>query len=69
LLLTAVSIIEYESTFGDSETGLYISYYPNLKIDKTRRDDGSTIYQLSDVTTEDTFAFATRSLVWPQGLR
>ncbi len=69
LLLTAVSIIQYESTLGDSETSLYISYYPNLKIDKTRRDDGSTIYQLSDVTTEDKFAFATRSLVWPQGFK
>ena len=69
LLLTAVSILQYESTFGDSETGLYISYYPNLKIDKTRRDDGSTIYKLSDVTTDDKFDFATRSLVWPQGLR
>ncbi len=69
LILTAVSIIQYESTLGDSETSLYISYYPNLKIDKTRRDDGSTIYQLSDVTTEDKFAFATKSLVWPQGYR
>lgn len=69
LLLTAVSIIQYESTLGDSETSLYISYYPNLKIDKTRRDDGSTIYQLSDVTTEDKFSFATRSLVWPQGFK
>lgn len=68
LLLTAVSILQYESTLGDSETNLYISYYPNLRIDKTRRDDGSTIYQLSDVTTDDRFAFATRSLVWPQGL-
>ncbi len=68
LLLTAVSIIDFESTLGDSETGLYISYYPNLKIDKTRRDDGSTIYKLSDVTTKDTFDFATRSLVWPQGI-
>ncbi len=68
LLVTSVNIIQYESTFGDSETNLYISYYPNLKIEKTRRDDGSTIYQLSDVTTEDKFAFATRSLVWPQGL-
>lgn len=68
LINTAVNIIQYESTFGDSETSLYISYYPNLIIDKTRRDDGSTIYQLRDVTTEDEFAFATRSLVWPQGL-
>ena len=68
LINTAVNIIQYESVFGDSETGLYISYYPNLKIAKTRRDDGSTIYQLSDVTSEDKFAFATRSLVWPRGL-
>lgn len=69
LILTAVSIIQYESTLGDSETSLYISYYPNLKIEKTRRDDGTTIYQLSDITTEDEFTFATRSLIWPQGLK
>lgn len=68
LINTAVNIIQYESTFGDSETSLYISYYPNLIIEKTRRGDGSTIYQLRDVTSEDEFAFATRSLVWPQGL-
>ncbi len=69
LLLTAVSIIQYESTLGDSETSLYISYYPNLNMAKTRRDDGSNIYQLSDVTTGDTFSFATKSLVWPQGFK
>lgn len=68
LITVAVNIIQYESVFGDSETGLYISYYPNLKIEKTRRDDGSTIYLLSDVTSEDKFVFATRSLVWPRGL-
>jgi len=68
LLITSINILQYESIYGDSETGLYISYYPNLKIEKTRRDDGSTIYQLSDVISEDKFAFATRSLVWPQGL-
>ncbi len=67
LLSTATSIIQYESTFGDSETSLYISYYPNLKIDKTRRDEG-TVYKLSDVVTGDEFSFASRSLVWPQGL-
>ncbi|MBM3232371.1 hypothetical protein FJZ21_03285 [Candidatus Pacearchaeota archaeon] len=68
LINIATNIIQYESTFGDSETSLYISYYPDLIIEKTRRDDGSTIYKLSDVTTEERFAFATRSLVWPQGL-
>jgi hypothetical protein len=69
LILTAVSVIQYESTLGDSETGLYILYYPNLKIEKTRRDDGTTIYQISDVTTDDRFDFATRSLIWPQGFK
>jgi hypothetical protein len=68
LINVATNIVQYESTYGDSETSLYISYYPNLIIEKTRRDDGSTIYQLRDVTTNDRFSFATRSLVWPQGL-
>jgi hypothetical protein len=69
LINTATNIIQYESTYGDSDTSLYISYYPSLIIGKTRRDDGSTIYQLSDASTGDKFDFATRSLVWPQGLR
>jgi hypothetical protein len=67
LLSIAVSIIQFESTLGDSETTLYLQYYPDLRIDKTRRDDGSTIYKLSNVVTEDEFTFATRSLVWPAG--
>jgi hypothetical protein len=67
LLSIAVSIIQFESTLGDSETTLYLQYYPDLRIDKTRRDDGSTIYKLSNVVTEDMFTFATRSLVWPSG--
>lgn len=66
LLLTASSIIEFESTLGDSETLLYIQYYPDLSIEKIKRD-GDTLYTLSNVLTEDKFSFATRSLVWPQG--
>jgi hypothetical protein len=67
LLSTATSIIQFESTLGDSETTLYLQYYPDLRIDKVRKDDGSTIYKLSNVVTEDEFSFATRSLVWPPG--
>jgi hypothetical protein len=66
LLLTAVSIIQFESTYGDSETTLYINYYPDLRIDKIKRDEG-TIYKLSNVLTQESFTFATRSLMWPQG--
>ena len=67
LLLTAVNILQFESTLGDSETTLYLQYYPNLRIDKIRRNDGNTIYKLSNVVTEEQFTFASRSLVWPEG--
>ncbi len=66
LLMTAVSIIQFESVLGDSETTLYLQYYPDLKIEKIKRD-GDTIYKLSNVVTQDSFTFASRSLVWPQG--
>lgn len=66
LLATATNIIQFESTLGDSETTLYLNYYPNLRIDKTKRN-GDTIYKLSNVITGDEFTFASRSLVWPQG--
>ncbi len=66
LILTASSIIDFESTLGDTDTLLYIKYYPDLKIEKIKRD-GDTLYTLSDVVTGDKFSFASRSLVWPSG--
>lgn len=66
LLLIATSIIDFESKLGDSETTLYIQYYPDLRIEKMRRD-GDTIYTLMNVETKEQFTFATRSLVWPAG--
>jgi len=66
LLLTAVSIIQYESVLGDSETTLYLQYYPDLSINKVKRE-GDTIYTLSNVITKEEFTFASRSLVWPAG--
>ena len=67
LLLTAQSIVSYESTLGGSETTVYLQYYPDLKIEKTKTDDGSTIYKLSNVVSKDEFTFASRSLPWPPG--
>ena len=66
LLMTSVSILDYESTLGDSGTEFYMKYYPNLKIEKTRLDNG-TVYELSNIITKDEFKFATRSLMWPPG--
>ena len=66
LLATATSIIQFSSTLGDSETLLYVQYYPDLKIEKLKKDS-DTIYTLSNVVTKESFTFATRSLAWPQG--
>jgi hypothetical protein len=68
LLMTATSIIDFESTYGDSETLDYVKYYPNLKIEKIKLGDGSTVYNLGDVRTGESFTFASRSLAWPGGL-
>ena len=67
LLMISVSIIDYESTLGDSETTLYLQYYPDLKIEKTKLDEGSKVYRLTNVVTGESFRFASRSLVWPPG--
>lgn len=67
LLSIATSIIDYEATYGDSETTTYMTYYPDLKIEKIKLEDGVKIYKLTDVVREESFTFATRSLVWPPG--
>lgn len=67
LLLTAQTIVEFEARLGGSETTTFIQYYPDLKIEKTKLSDGSTIYKLTNVITEESFTFASRSLVWPSG--
>lgn len=66
LILTATSVIDFESTLGDAETLAYIQYYPDLRIEKIERE-GGTIYKLGNVVTGEEFVFASRSLVWPPG--
>jgi len=67
LLLIATSIVDFESTSGDSETNSYIQYYPDLKIEKNKLSDGTTIYRLGNTVTGESFTFASRSLVFPPG--
>ena len=67
LLFIASSIIDFEATFGDSETTNYMAYYPDLKIEKTKLSDESTIYILTNVVTEEEFRFASRSYAWAPG--
>ena len=67
LLFIATNIVEHESQVGGSATELYLQYYPDLKIEKIKLTDGTTIYQLSNVVTGEQFSFASRSLAWPAG--
>jgi len=67
LLALAENIVSFESTYGDSETTLYLRYYPNIRIDKLRLGEGSKIYTISDVITGEHFTFASRGLAWPPG--
>jgi len=67
LLLIATSIVDFESTYGDTTTDLYYAFYPNLVIEKEKKTDGTTIYGVEDVTTGEKFVFASRSLAWPGG--
>jgi len=67
LLNIANSIVEWETSYGDSETTTYMNYYHDLKVEKYVQTEGSTIYVLTNRKTGDVFQFASRSLVWPPG--
>jgi hypothetical protein len=66
LLIPATSIIQFESTLGNADSALYVQYFPDLRIQKIERSEG-TVYKLSNVVSGDEFVFASRSLVFPAG--
>lgn len=61
------SIIDWESTYGDTDINLYMDLYHNLKIEKRKPDYGTSVYILTDKNTQNKFQFASRSLVFPPG--
>ena len=63
----ANSIVEWETTYGDVDHTTYMDYYPNLKVEKYKQGEGTTIYIITDRNTENKFQFASRSLAWPMG--
>ncbi|MEM3074468.1 MAG: hypothetical protein QW727_00810 [Candidatus Pacearchaeota archaeon] len=67
LLSVATSIVNFESQYGDSDPVLYMSLYPNTRVEKLKQGDGTTIYKISDRETMETFNFAVRSLALPIG--
>lgn len=67
LATVAESIVDAESVYGDTEVTTYMDYYHNLRVQKLKQTDGTTIYDLSDRETGDAFVFASRSVAWPGG--
>lgn len=61
------SILDWEATYGDAETTFYMDYYHNLRVEKLKQTDGTTIYILTDRDKGDKFQFASRSIAWPPG--
>ncbi len=66
VLAVANSILQYETTYGDTDTSTYMAYYPNLIIDKIRRDRGIKLYTIENKDYIK-FRFAIRSYAWPPG--
>lgn len=62
------SILNMEARYGDSETTIYMNYYHDLKVEKKKQTDGTTIYILTDRNKGDKFQFASRSIAWPPGI-
>lgn len=67
LTMIASSIQNFEARYGDSNTDTYMSFYPNIKVEKIKKDDGTKIYILTERNTGEKMQFATRSLSWPPG--
>jgi len=61
-------IVNWEKTYGDSDPIFFMSLYRNIKVEKKMLSDGTKIYTLTDRITNDKFQFASRSVVWPEGV-
>jgi len=66
-LSIATSILQFESSYGESNIDSIMILYPDYLIEKMKQGDGTTIYSIKQKTFKTEFWFATRSLVYPPG--
>ncbi len=66
VLMVANSILQFETSYGDAEISSFMFYYPDLKLEKIRRDDNIKIYTITN-TEGIKYQFASRSYAWPAG--
>jgi hypothetical protein len=62
------SIIQWETIYGDAEVTTYMNYYHDLKVEKQKQLDETTIYILTDRNNDKKFQFASRSYAFPPGI-
>jgi len=62
MLMIATSILQYETTYGDSDIDKMMMFYPDYDIQKIKRSDGTTIYMIENKLLKTKFKFASRSL-------
>jgi hypothetical protein len=62
------SIISWEAQYGDAEVTTYMNYYHNLKVEKKKQIDETTIYILTNRDNGNKFQFASRSYAFPPGI-
>jgi hypothetical protein len=67
LIMISSSILNYEARYGDSYPEAFMGFYPNLKVEKKKQEDGTKVYIITDRDTQEKIIFATRSLTWPPG--
>jgi len=67
LLMISSSILNFEARYGDSETTTYMALYPDIRVEKLKQGEGTTVYLVSNRDTKEEFNFATRSIVIPPG--
>ena len=67
-VMIASSISNLEAHYGNSETMMYMMYYPSLKVQKIPQGEGTRVYILSNSDTDEKFMFASRSMTYPTGV-
>ena len=45
-----------------------MNYYRDLKVEKLKQSEGTTVYILTDLNNNKKFQFASRSMAWKPGL-
>lgn len=66
VLIIANSILQFESSYGDSDVSSFMFYYPDISVQKIRRDDSVKLYIITN-KKDIKYRFATRSYAWPPG--